>query len=144
MQNQQCFILVATENTLIKCLSYRIKYTDKDKQKQEKGNSSQAIRILSLAEKIHGVFITNNEIQKLVESSFELKAYVTSFEVLQDDYNDSKPKHQQKGHYGYTKQAKVVLWDYDSPIDEMVLYVKFDESVLDEVKAKFPLAKLIY
>lgn len=143
MQNQLCFIFVATENTTAKCLSYQIKYLGQDKQKEEKGFSSQSTRIYSLAERIHGVFITNNEIQKIPETTYDLKAYVASFEILQDDDYESKTRVQQKGHYGYTKQAKVILWDYDSPIDEMPVYVKFDETVLEEVRSKFPLGKLI-
>jgi hypothetical protein len=65
-----------------------------------------------------------------------------SVTMIRDDDSD-KEKVVAKGNYGYTKQARVVLLDYKSPVDEMALYVKFDETLMQEVVAKFPIGKLI-
>lgn len=138
-QKQQKFIILVNETSRIKCISYSGKYLDKEKIIDE--TNTQFIRVCDLSQKIKGVFITINEIQKIPETTLTLRGYISSFEVLQsDNSSEAVPK---KGHYGCLKQAKVVILDYKSPVDEMVLYLKFDETIIDEIKQKFKKGRLV-
>ena len=138
-QKQQKFIVLLNENSRVKCLSYSGKYLDKERIIDE--TNTQFLRVYDLSQKIKGVFITINEIQKIPETNLVIRGYIASFEVLQND--NSSEKVVQKGHMGYLKQARVVIMDYKSPVDEMPLYLKFDEAIIDEVINKFQVGRLV-